>query len=118
MPGAMQPVRVGLELRDVSALRRGVERVDRLAARHEQAVAVLPDEAEVRGAFGHQDLADPRAIRSVDVDPVDALAAEPGAAPEISVDVSPDAVVKAGIQRRELPAVGEAGAVVLDRPRD
>src|SRR5687768_15304024 len=100
------------------ALGRRVERVDRLAARHEQAVSIPADETQVGRALGHHDLTDLRAIGRIDVDPVPAVPAESGSAPDVAIDVSTDAVMKAGGQRCELAPVGEPVSVVLDGPRD
>src|ERR1700682_5846475 len=45
------------------ALRVDVERIDRMARRHEQAVALDAAETQVGGALGQHDLADPLAVR-------------------------------------------------------
>src|SRR5947208_15317111 len=73
------------------ALRVHVERIDRVARRHEQPVAVAAAEADVGGAFGQRYEADRLARRIEHLDAVERRAHAP-AAPQIAVDVDPKAV--------------------------
>src|SRR5262245_54944905 len=100
------------------ALGSCVERVDRLTAGHEEPVPPSADETQVGSAFGHQNLTELGAVGRIDVDAVDPFTAEAGSAPEISLDVGADAVVKARVERRELAPLGQTGSVALDGPRD
>src|SRR5688500_13469389 len=100
------------------ALRGGVERIHRLAARHEQPVPLLADEAQVRSSLGHQHLADLRAVWRIDVDAVHAFAAKSGPTPDIAVDIRANAIVKTRIERREFTTVGQTAAAILNIPCD
>src|SRR5687768_11261920 len=100
----------------MGALCRRVERVNRLTACHEQAVAMFADEAEVRRAFRHENLPDLRAVWRVHVDAVDPFAAESSAAPDVAVDVGADAVMKSGVEHSKLAAVRQLPAVILHVP--
>src|SRR5882762_7544140 len=73
------------------ALRVDVERIERVACRHEQAVPPHPAEAEVGGALRQVDLADALAVGVEHDHAVVALAHAP-AAPQIAVDVAAEAV--------------------------
>src|SRR5437870_3183424 len=63
-PGLSYPA-----LRDVSAARVHVDRIERLAAGHEQAVALGAAETYVGADLGQQDHADALAARREDVNP-------------------------------------------------
>ena len=82
---------------DVRTLRFDVDGVQRLAAGHEQAVALGAAEADVAADLRQQDLADARAVRGEDVDAVVAVADPAGAGPDVAVDVGADAVGEAGL---------------------
>jgi hypothetical protein len=90
-----------------------VERIDRLARRHEKAVALETAEAEVGAALRQQNAADQLAVGRKDGDAVLVLTAgKPG--PDIALGIAADAV---GIARRRVegdPAVGGFGAVLDD----
>ena len=73
------------------ALRVHVQRIDRVARRHEQPVAVAAAEADVGSALGQRDEADRLAGRIEHLDAVERRAHAP-AAPQIAVDVDPKAV--------------------------
>src|SRR3981189_2264094 len=73
------------------ALRVNVERIDRVARRHEQPVAGGAAEAHVGGALGQLYEADRLAGRIEHLDAVERRAHAP-AAPQIAVDVDPKAV--------------------------
>src|SRR5439155_25719491 len=60
----------GIPLRNVRALRLDIDRVDRLARGHEEAVALLPAEAEVGANFRQQNHADALAFWRKNVDAV------------------------------------------------
>src|SRR5262245_45160698 len=94
------------------ALRVHVERIDRMARRHEQPVALDAAEANVGGPFGQHDLADAFAVGREHDDAVVALA-HPPAAPQIAVDVAAEAVRRLALRAGdEDAAVGELRAVV------
>ena len=92
------------------ALGVDVDRVERLAGRHEQAVALQPAEAQIGAALGQCDAADHRAVGGENRDPVQGLA-HPPAAPQIAVDIAAEAVGRAVAEIGEVARVGEAGAV-------
>src|SRR5439155_23627977 len=56
-----------------------IERVDRLARRHEEPVALDPAEAQIGATFGQHDAADHLAVGGEDHNSVLGLAAGPGA---------------------------------------
>ena len=95
------------------ALGLHVDRVKRLAAGHEQAVALGAAEADVGADFRQHDLADAVAVRREDMDAVVAVADPAGAGPDIAVDVAADAVGEAGADAVERH-VGEAAALFAD----
>src|ERR1700686_5867952 len=74
------------------ALRLDIDRVQRLARRHEQAVSLLAAEGEIGAGLGQQDLADARAIRCEHLDAVIARADPAGADPAVAVDIDPQTV--------------------------
>src|SRR5215213_5416579 len=74
------------------ALRVDVERIDRLARRHEQAVAATAAEAHVGAALRQLDAADEAPFAVVDHDAVELVGAHAPAAPQIAVDVDAEAV--------------------------
>src|SRR5207248_1279242 len=73
------------------ALGFDIERIDRLARRHEEAIALDTAEAEVGAALGQEDTADQLAVGGEDGDAVLVLAArETG--PDIALGIAADAV--------------------------
>src|SRR5713226_3416648 len=104
------------------ALRVDVERIERLAGRHEEAVPLAGAEAEIGAALGQGDAADRRPGGREDHHPVEALLAHAPAGPEIAVDIAAEAVggARTGIDEDaalgELPAVGD-DVVDADEPR-
>src|SRR5271170_4751033 len=68
-----------------------IQRIERVAGRHEQAVALDAAEAEVGAALGERDLADPLAVRIEHHDAVERRRGAP-AAPQVAVDVAAEAV--------------------------
>src|SRR5713101_1467462 len=75
------------------ALRGGVDRVERLAGRHEQAVALGPAEADVAADLGQPDAPDELTLRRPHRHPAIAhVAARIARAPEIAVHVGAHAV--------------------------
>src|SRR6185437_10521535 len=77
------------------ALRIDIQRVDRLARGHEQAVALDAAEADIGAALGQCDAADHDAVGRVDHDAVELGIAHAPAAPQIAVDVAAHAVRRA-----------------------
>src|ERR1700682_2419400 len=77
------------------ALRLHIDRIQRLARRHEQAVALLAAEADIGAGLGQQDLADPGAVRREDLDPVITRADPSRADPDIALGIDPQAVGEA-----------------------
>src|SRR3954464_10614616 len=69
------------------ALRVHIQRVDRLARGHEQAVALHAAEAEVGAAFGQGDAADHHTVGCEHHNTVEFGIAHAPAAPEIAVDI-------------------------------
>src|SRR6266852_5610050 len=83
------------------ALGADVQRIERVARRHEQAIALDAAEAEVGGALGERDLADPLAVGIEHHDAVERWRGAP-AAPQIAVDVAAEAVRRlVGLARHE-----------------
>src|SRR5262249_35934660 len=80
-------------------LRVDVERIERLACRHEQAVAVDPARADVGGAVGQRDAADWLAVGREYRDAVEFSRPHSPAAPQVAVDVTTHAVgrTRAGV---------------------
>src|SRR5437667_12450481 len=95
------------------ALSLDVERIDRLARRHEEAVALDAAETDVGAALGQHDAADHLAVGGEDGNAVLGLAAGPGA-PQIALGVDPHAIAAARLGAVELAPVGGLGAVVDD----
>src|SRR5690349_11440934 len=69
-----------------------IKRVDRMAGRHEQAVALGPAEADIGGALGQADVADRLTFRVEDAHTIELRRAHAPAAPEIAVHVDTEAV--------------------------
>jgi D-galactarolactone cycloisomerase len=86
------------------ALRVYIERVDRLARGHEQAVALQASEAEIGAALGQRDAADHDAVGREHHDAVEFGIAHAPAAPQIAVDIGPHAVgrTRTGIDEHAL----------------
>jgi len=95
------------------ALRVHVERIDRVACRHEQAIALQATKTEIGTALGQGDEADRPAGRIEDFHPILLRIAHAPAAPEIAVDVDAEAIGSASrLGGDEDPAVAEL--VVID----
>src|SRR5690348_10634807 len=92
------------------ALRLDIKRVDRLARRHEEAVALPAAETHIGAALRQQDAADQIAVRRKHRDSVLALAAGE-TAPDIAVGIDADTIGIAGhrVEKhapiRDLPAI-------------
>ena len=99
------------------ALRVHIQRVDRLARGHEQAVALQAAEAEVGAALGQRDAADHDAVGREDHDAVEFGIAHAPAAPQIAVDVAAHAVRRAGAGVDEHALVGNLVAAGRRRHR-
>src|SRR4029077_8702873 len=95
------------------ALGFDVERIDRLARRHEETGALNAAKTQIGAAFGQHDTADHLATRREDRNPVLGLAARP-CAPEIALGVDSHAVGAARFGAVELTPVRGLGAVVDD----
>src|SRR5882757_10730394 len=94
------------------ALRIHIERIERVARRHEQAVALGGAEAHVGAALGQRDEADRLAGRIEYLHAVLLRIAHAPAAPEIAVDVAAEAVGRAiGLGGDEGAGVGDLVAV-------
>src|SRR5258708_20656150 len=72
-----------------------IDRIERVARRHEQAVALLAAETDIGAGLGQQDLADPGAVRRKDLNPVIARADPAGADPDVTLCVDPHAIGEA-----------------------
>src|SRR5438309_1689279 len=97
------------------ALRVHVERIDRGARGHEEAIAVDAAEAHVGTALGQVDAPDKLRFAAEDVDAVERLAAHAPAHPEVAVDVQTEAVRgPAGLGGKKHAAVREPRAAVHD----
>src|SRR5436190_860748 len=95
------------------ALGVDVERVQRMACRHEQPVAIAAAEADVGAALGQLDVADRLAVGIEYAHAVKLGRAHAPAAPQIAVGVDAEAVgraARAGVDQHL--AVGEPGAAV------
>src|SRR5947208_6259880 len=84
-------------------LRVDIERIERMARRHEQAVAAQSAETKIGAALGQRDLADPLALRAEDHHAVLSLTHAP-AAPQVAIDIAAEAV------RRLIRLAGNEGA--------
>lgn len=82
-----------------------INRIQRLACGHEQAVAACAAEADVGADFGQADDADGIAVGGDD------LHAGPGAGPDVAVDVAAHAVGRGAIARGRVDEFGEYAAV-------
>src|SRR6266404_1888379 len=94
-------------------LRFDVERIDRLACRHEEAVALDPAETDVGAALGQHDAADHLAVGGEHDNAVLGLAAGPSAS-QITLDIDPHAVGVARFGAGKFAPVGGLGTVVDD----
>src|SRR3954464_14213628 len=74
------------------ALRLHIHRIERLACRHEQPVALLAAEADIGAGFGQADLTDPDTLRREDLHRVITTADPAGADPDIAVGIDSQAV--------------------------
>src|SRR5262252_1707645 len=91
-----------------------VKRIERVARRHEQAVALDAAKADVGAALRKRNRADPLAFRVEHHDPVEPFAGAP-AAPQIAVCIATKAVRRlGGLAGHEHLAIGELGTVVDD----
>src|SRR5262245_8831508 len=94
------------------ALGIDVERIDRVARGHEQAVAVAAAEADVGAALRERDEADRLAVGVEHLDAVKTGAPHAPAAPQIAVDIDAEAVRRfLRIAVDQDAAVGELGSV-------
>src|SRR6478752_3706766 len=87
------------------ALGVDVERIQRLARRHEQAVPLEAAEADIGGALRQRDAADRLAVRVEHHDAVEFGRAHAPAAPQVAVDVAAHAIrcaAGAGIDKHAL----------------
>src|SRR5207302_5988470 len=97
------------------ALRIHVERIDRVARRHEQAVALWPTETKIGRTLGQRDEADRLPGWIEHLHAVLLRIAHAPAAPQIAVDVEAEAVRRAArLGGDEHALVRELGAVVGD----
>src|SRR5262245_54208143 len=107
---------------DVRAARLHIDRVERLAAGHEESVALAPAEAYVGADLGQADLTDANAVGRKDVHAVIAVADPAGARPDIAVLVAADAVREARLavelHARESARVLQLVAVHVVGPDD
>src|SRR5882757_9446088 len=76
------------------ALRLHIDRIQRLACRHEQPVSLLAAEADIGAGLGQFDLANARAVRGEDVHAVIAVTDPAGADPGIAVGIDAKAIRK------------------------
>jgi hypothetical protein len=96
-----------------------VHRVHRLRRRHEQPIAGLPAEADVRAGLGQHDLAEERAVGREDVDAVITVTAAARRRPQVAVLVAPDAVRGPGLHVGEhatVPGTAVEDVVHVDAP--
>jgi hypothetical protein len=103
--------------REVGALGIEVHGVERLARRHEQAVALRPAEADVGADLRQQNLADAHPVGRKDMDPVIAGPNPAGGRIDVALGVGADAVGKAGklaAGRRQLQRGKLTAACQLD----
>jgi hypothetical protein len=95
------------------ALRVYVERIDRAAGGHEQAIALQAAETEIGASFGQGDEADRFAGRIEDFHPILLRIAHAPTTPQIAIDVDAEAIGSAArLGGDENPTVGEL--VVID----
>src|SRR5271155_3209807 len=80
----------------MSPLRFHVDRIERLAGRHEQAVALRAAEADVGANLRKENQADPLALLVEDVNAVVAVADPAAARPDVAVHVRANAVREPG----------------------
>src|ERR1700737_439656 len=106
----------------MSTLRLDIDRVQRLARRHEQAVALLAAEAHIGADLRQPDLADPYAIRRENLHTVVALADPARADPDVAVDVDPHSVRESrlAVERHvnQHSRIGKLGAAKVVLPDD
>src|SRR5207244_9447361 len=95
------------------ALGFNVERIDRLARRHEEAVALDAAKADIGAALRQHDAADHLAVGGEHGNAVLGLAAGPPA-PQITLDIDPHAVGAARLGAVELASIRGLGAVLDD----
>src|SRR5688500_1762631 len=79
-------------LRHLRPLGFDIQRIDRLAGSHEQAVALHPAEADIGAFLRQQDLADAVAIGSKDMYTVESVTSTACSGPDVAVDIAADAV--------------------------
>src|SRR6476660_6329259 len=109
----LMPVPSRIDLTAGRALRVHIQRIDRVARRHEQPVALDPAEAHVGATLGQCDEADRLAARIENLDAVLLGVAHAPAAPQIAVDIAAEAVGRAlRLGGDEAAAIGEL--VVVD----
>src|SRR5579871_2119747 len=94
--------RIEAPLAIVGSLRLDIDRVERLARGHEQAVSFLAAETEIGAAFRQTDLPDPMpVVGRKHLNAVVTLADPAGADPDIAFGVDPQAVreARSAVQR-------------------
>lgn len=79
-------------LRDMRTFCIDIERVERLAGDHEEAVPFFSAETQIGADFGQRDHADALAIRREDMDAVVARAGPASSGPNVAINVSADSV--------------------------
>src|SRR6188472_2117455 len=117
----LMPVPSRVDLTAGRALRVHIQRIDRVARRHEQPVALDPAEAHVGATLGQCDEADRLTARIENLDAVLLCVAHAPAAPKIAVDIAAETVRHtARLGGDEGTAVGElvvVDVVDADHPR-
>src|ERR1700716_407289 len=77
------------------ALRLDIDRIQRLAGRHEQAISLLAAEADIGAGLGQANLTDARPVRRENLDAVIAIADPARADPDVAIDVDPQTIREA-----------------------
>jgi hypothetical protein len=76
----------------LGALSVDVDRVERLACGHEEAVFLRATETEIGANFRKMDFADERAVGREDVHAVETRSRPTGTSPDIAVDIAADTI--------------------------
>src|ERR1700733_9883351 len=90
------PLTIRLFSTVVGALGLHIDRVERLAGGHEQAVSFFAAEADIGAGLGQANLTDPFAVGRKNLDAVIAIADPSGADPDVALGIDPHAVREAG----------------------
>src|SRR3954454_2363776 len=88
----LMPVPSRIDLTAGRALRVHIQRIDRVARRHEQSIALDATEAHIGATLGQCDEADCLAARIENLDAVLLCGAHAPPAPEIAVDIATESV--------------------------